>query len=136
MSQGILLDTNVVSKLADKHGPSPALIEWLTDTTEHFYISAINYYEVLAGLHEIRAINTAERFKELLLKLSITILPVSVEIAELAAVERGKGKTEGKQRKMPDLLIGATAKANNLSLATDNVKDFDFWGVSVINPLN
>ena len=134
MSQGILLDTNVVSRLADKYGPPPVLVEWLSEATEPFYLSAINYYEVLAGLHEIRALNTVEKFKQLLVNLSITILPVSDEIAELAAIERGKGKLSGRQHKMPDLLIGATAKANNLSVATENIKDFDFWGFQVINP--
>lgn len=135
MTQGILLDTNIVSRLADKHGPPSSLVDWLSEATEAFYISAINYYEVLAGLHEIRASRTAEEFKHLLTNLSITVLPVTEEIAEHAAKQRGLGKLSGRQHKMPDLLIGATAKTHDLSLATENLKDFDFWGLPLVNPL-
>lgn len=134
-SKGVLLDTTVISQLAAKSGPSEKLLEWFVDVDQRLYISSINYYEVIAGLHEIQAYQTAERFKELLKSLSIEILPVTPDISEQAAIERGKGKLKGHVRKMADLLIGATAKNHDLRLATANVKDFSFWNFDVFDPI-
>ncbi len=134
MSLGILLDTTILSKLTDRQGPPATLIDWLADVQTPFYISAINYYEVLAGLNEIKAVKTAEHFKVLLKNLSISILPVSAEIADLAALKRGEGKILGEQRKMADLLIGATATVHGLNVATANVKDFGCWDFDIVGP--
>ena len=134
MSKGILLDTTVISAFTAKSGPSPKMVEWFSELDQKLYISAINYYEVIAGLHEIQALQTAEKFKELLKTLSIEILPVTQEISEQAALERGRGKVKGQVRKMADLLIGATAHNHGLAVATASVIDFSFWEIEVINP--
>ena len=134
MSKGILLDTTVISQFTAKSGPSPKMVEWFSELDQRLYISAINYYEVIAGLHEIHAFQTAEKFKGFLKTLSIEILPVTLEISEQAAIERGRGKVKRQVRKMADLLIGATAYNHGLALATANVKDFSFWEIEVIDP--
>ena len=132
-NHGILLDTNVISKLTAKSGPPDTFIDFISAAVVPLYISAVVHFEVLAGLHDINAIKTAKLYCEFLKKMSIDILPVTAEIADMAAVERGKGKQIGEHRKMADLLIGATAVRNDLTIATANPKDFKFWPTKILD---
>jgi predicted nucleic acid-binding protein len=56
---------------------------------------------------------------------NLTILPFDSKTSQVAAKLFKELKQKNKLIAMPDLLIGATAFANNLPLATLNVKDFE-----------
>lgn len=68
-----------------------------------------------------------ERY-DALLKGKCDLLPVDYAVAEAYAELRDNLQSRGKQVADMDLLIAATAKANNLIVATLNTKDFDVIG--------
>lgn len=62
------------------------------------------------------------------------LLPVTAPIAERWGLLSGEQQLQGKQVKVADGLIVATALHHNLTIVTRNVKDFEGLGVSVLNP--
>lgn len=62
------------------------------------------------------------------------ILPVTAPIAERWGVLSGECRLIGKQVKVADGLIVATALHHKLAIVTRNVKDFVGLGAVVVNP--
>lgn len=62
------------------------------------------------------------------------ILPVTAPIAERWGVLSGECRSQGKQVKVADGLIVATALQHKLTIVTRNVKDFAGLGATVLNP--
>ena len=67
-------------------------------------------------------------------KSAARILPVTAPIAERWGVLSGECRLKGRQIKLADGLIVATALHHKLTLVTRNVKDFAGLGVTVLNP--
>lgn len=105
----ILLDTNVVITHLDTGKPS---LDW---KGEEYAISTVTVAESLRlpGLSE-REYRTVKEFLRRCL-----VIPVSEKIAEQAAAI---GRT--RHKKLPDLLIAATALDLDAVLMTTNLKDF------------
>lgn len=105
----ILLDTNVVITYLDMGKP---LLDW---KAEEYAVSTVAVAESLRlpGLSE-REYRTVKEFLRRCL-----VIPVSEEIAEQAAFI---GRT--RRKKLPDLLIAATALSIGAKLMTTNVKGF------------
>jgi len=107
----VLLDSNVII-FASK---GKFNIDDLFQTYDYFYISIINYMEVLG--YEF---DNAEEEKLILKTLNtIEIINTNLEIAESVVSYRKKKKI-----KIPDAIILATAKYVNAELLTDNTEDF------------
>ena len=62
------------------------------------------------------------------------ILPVTAPIAERWGVLSGERRIQGKQIKVADGLIVATALHHKLTIVTRNVRDFAGLGVALLNP--
>ena len=62
------------------------------------------------------------------------ILPVTALIAERWGVLSGECRMKGKQIKVADGLIAATALQHRLIIVTRNVKDFGEMDVEIFNP--
>ena len=62
------------------------------------------------------------------------ILPLERSGAEWAAIYRVQAHREGRRLRLSDALIAGIAKANDLTLATRNVRDFEGLDVEVFNP--
>ena len=62
------------------------------------------------------------------------ILPLEREGAEWAALFRVEANRAGRLLRISDALIAGIAKANDLTIATRNVRDFDGLDVGVFNP--
>ena len=62
------------------------------------------------------------------------ILPVTAPIAERWGVLSGERRIQGKQIKVADGLIVATALHHKLTIVTRNVKDFEDLGLTLLNP--
>ena len=62
------------------------------------------------------------------------ILPLERNGAELAAIYRVQAQREGRRLRISDALIAGIAKANDLTIATRNVRDFDALGIPIVNP--
>ena len=62
------------------------------------------------------------------------ILPVGRSEARQAAALRTRAHRSGRVLDLGDALIAGTAIANDLSVATRDVRDFDDLGLDVIDP--
>lgn len=129
----ILVDTNVISETA-RPAPDPAVLTFLLRHPV-VALSAISVLELEAG---VRNAPTPRRprlglwLEALLDSGAVNVIPVDAAIARMA------GKLRADTRKHPvaleDLLIGATALARGMSLATRNTRHFERLGVGLIDP--
>jgi predicted nucleic acid-binding protein len=63
-----------------------------------------------------------------------SILPVTERIAERSGVLAGECQRKGRALMMADGLIVATALEHDLTVVTQNVRDFADLGIGVFNP--
>ena len=113
-----LLDTTViVDALNAKHGRA----EFLSELLEQHNLLAccsINVTEVYAGMRPHEA-KVTEAFLR-----SLKFYEVTWEIARRAGELKNKWAKNGKTIALPDITISAVAIAHDLTLVTDNRKDF------------
>ena len=62
------------------------------------------------------------------------LLPVSEQIAERWGTLTAEQRLRGRQVTMADGLIAATALEHGLTLVTRNVRDFQGFGLTLLNP--
>ena len=136
---GFLLDTNIPSELTRQES-APRVERWLEEANdEELYFSVISLGEILNGITVLPA---SKRRDGLQAWLDGTlrpwfdgrILPVTAPIAERWGLLSGECRLRGRQVKVADGLIAATALHHGLTLVTRNVKDFSGMGVRLLNP--
>jgi hypothetical protein len=136
-----LLDTNIISQVT-KPLPSEALLEWLADLPDDtLFISSLSLAEIWRGILEKPS---GKKRRELEDWFSGPEGPQAlfrgrvVAFDERAAMVWGRLMAEGTSSGRPgsalDMVVAATAEANECVLVTDNEKHFS--GVSVVNPLH
>ncbi len=133
-----LLDTNVISELR-KPAPraSPAVHGWAREQrTGDLWISAITVMEVEIGVARMERRDRRQGEvlrtwleRDLLAAFRGRVLPV-----DLAVVRRAATLHVPDPRPERDVLIAATALANDLIVVTRNVADFVPLGVTVLDP--
>ncbi|MEQ1803213.1 MAG: type II toxin-antitoxin system VapC family toxin [Gammaproteobacteria bacterium] len=131
-----LLDTNVVSELV-RPKPAGAVLRWLEQAPyQALHLSVLTSGELRHGIERLPAGARKERMRSWLERdvpawFGERLLPVDSQVADrwgrLAAESR---------RPLPtvDSLLAATALHHGLRLVTRNVTDFQFAGLTVINP--
>ena len=133
---GYLLDTNVVSETT-RSRPNPSVVDFLDQTSE-LWLALLVVHELEFGLRMMPAGRRRERLRmdvsRFLESYSDRILPVSGTGAVWAARIRANAVISGRPPDLIDVLIAGTAKANGLTIATRNVRDFEGLGVGVVNP--
>jgi tRNA(fMet)-specific endonuclease VapC len=117
-----LIDTDILSYILK--GISPAYqqsCEYLKQN-QRFSISCITYYECSRGYRSIGANKRLEVFEELLNITDVVYLdkPILDKAGEIYGVLKKKGLLPGEL----DILIGATAIVNNLTLVSNNLKHY------------
>ncbi len=136
---GFLLDTNIPSELT-REKPEPQVERWLDQANdEELYFSVISLGEILKGITILPASKRREGLQEWLdatLRpwFEGRILPVTAPIAERWGILSGEYRLQGKQVKVADGLIVATALHHELTIVTRNVKDFTGLGAALLNP--
>jgi toxin FitB len=136
---GFLLDTNIPSELTRLQS-APQVERWLDEANdEELHFSVISLGEILKGITVLPVSKRRDGLQEWLdgtLRpwFEGRILPVTTPISERWGVLTGKCRLQGKQIKVADGLIVATALHHNLTIVTRNVKDFAGLGVPVLNP--
>ena len=134
-----LLDTNVLSEVR-RPQPSPAVMAWLDNTDEdRTFISVISLAELRCGtslmddgrrrdaLAEWLANDLPERF-------SGRILEVDRETAMRWGDLMAESRRRGVALATMDAFLAAGALANKLTLVTRNTKDFEPFGIALMNP--
>lgn len=116
----ICLDTNVLiaHKRARKGDKDNTFLFRLTKQPYQFAVSIITVYELLRGNNLDESSYWQTMFS------NMRVLDFDIACAEQAAVIYQDLKTTGQLIETEDLLIAATALANQLRLATGNVKHF------------
>ncbi len=117
-----MLDTNICI-YAIKHKPEKVLLKLQEIDPEDVCISSITYAELVYGVEKSKAI---ERNR---LALSLFLSNIAIlDFDDMAAVEYGKIRTDlvkkGTSIGPLDLLIASHAKALNLCVITNNMKEF------------
>lgn len=129
-----LLDTNVVSEIR-KPRPHGAVLAWLRDLQEsQIYLSAVTIGELQAGVERTRERdpNKAAQIHSWIdqLEESYQVLAMdSTCFRESARLMHGKPDDL-----LEDLMIAATARIHELTVATRNERDFASVGVQIFNP--
>ena len=123
-----LLDTSILIDYFRKKDKSKTLLVYLSDHFEKFCISSIIEFEVYAG-----ATGEQLSFWENILK-EINVVPFDSKAAHAAVTIQAQLKGKRKTIDKADLFIAATAVANDIPLATLNLKHFELIdGLEVIS---
>jgi predicted nucleic acid-binding protein len=135
----LLLDTNVLSEVT-KPSPDEGVLRWIHGLDEdRTFISIVSITEIRRGvalmdsgrkrdaLGEWLAHDLPQRFEN-------RIVPVEGAVALAWGDLMALAKRSGRGLASMDGLIAATAVAHQLTLATRNTKDFEGFGVDIINP--
>jgi len=117
-SKLICLDTSVLIDYFRKTKKSNSFLYKLTEQYSLFAVSIITQYEIYLGSNEDQD-SFWDQFFE-----SITVLPFDAKANKQAIRIYRELKQKSKLIEIPDLLIGATAKAHSLKLATLNERHF------------
>mgnify|MGYP001104337427 CR=1 FL=1 len=115
-----LLDTNIVSAILRKNERVNARYKATLRRGRRVFMSGITYYEVKRGLLHSNATRKLADFEDLC--DTIAILPV---LSELSILEKASEiyadlKRRGRPIQDADILIAATAIANNLTLVSND----------------
>jgi toxin FitB len=131
-----LLDTNVLSETR-KPRPHPAVLAWIRSVPEgSLYLAAVTLGELQEGVEITRQQDT-DQANEItgwidLISSGFEILPAGELIfREWARLMKGRFNPSWERG-----LIAATARVHRLVVVTRYVKDFDPFGVELLNPFN
>lgn len=134
-----LFDTCVISELVSKQ-PSARVVEWVDSLDpDDVYLSVLTIGEIIKGIEKLpksrRKTELHTWLKEdLLARFQGKIIPVDTDVIVEWGILTAHVESAGKPMPAIDALIAATAKVNQLTLATRNVSDFDAAGMKVLNP--
>ncbi|UCF05423.1 MAG: type II toxin-antitoxin system VapC family toxin [bacterium] len=135
----ILLDTNIVSTIM-RPAPPEAVIDWLNrQETVTLYLSTITLAEIGYGLWilpEGKCRRSLEdRFEKFVAEgFEQRILDFDRRAAHLYGEVMGRRKAMGRPLAVLDGQIASISRANDLAIATRNVRDFEGCEVEIINP--
>ncbi len=114
----LLLDTSVLIDVLHSKRNRPSQLRELVDFGHNLATSVINIAEVYAGLRQGEEAET-EAFLE-------DLVPYVVDsaVARRAGLLKNAFARKGRTFALPDMVVAATALQHNLTLITDNYKDF------------
>jgi tRNA(fMet)-specific endonuclease VapC len=134
-----VLDTNVISELISKR-PDRKIVEWLDHLDPNtIYLNVITIGEIRKGIEKLLPSKRRETVREwletdLLLRFQGRILEITTEVMLVWGGLVGRLEKEGKPISAIDSLIAAIALQGNYCLVTRNEHNFQYTGVTIINP--
>ena len=129
-----LLDTNIVSKLR-RPVPNHSILHWIGRVpAEQLYLPSVTIGEIQAGI-EITREQDAAKARELEAWLNGVIATDHILALDAAAFrEWAKLMHRRSDALMQDAMIAAVATVHRLTVVTRNVRDFEPFGVPIVNP--
>jgi len=141
MSDGYLLDTNVVSEFArPDNQPEQRVKQWLESIDpDSLYASVLTSGETRKGIEKLSPGKRRSHLESWLEKdlhewFENRLLVVDEPIANRWGLLAAQAKRSGTALAVIDGLLSATALEHNLTVVTRNSKDFAHLGVPVLNP--
>ena len=135
----LLLDTNVLSEVT-KPRPAEGVLNWLHNLDEdRTFISIVSIAEISRGVALMESGRKREALDEWLKhdlpqRFDNRTIPVEGSVALAWGDLMAFAKRNGRGLASMDGLIAATAIAHDLTLATRNIKDFEDFGINIIDP--
>lgn len=135
----IVLDTNVISELF-RPTPDTKVVDWVAHLPgKDLFTTAVTRGELLFGLH---CMPEGRRKLELLQKLTLLfeqglaghVLPYDDMAADAHALIAAKRRVQGRPASLPDAMIAGIAHSRGAMLATRNLRDFEGFGLTLIDP--
>ena len=129
-----LLDTNVISELR-RPRPHGAVLAWLRQVSDpEIFVSAATIGEIQAGIEMTRE-QDATKAGEIEAWLDQVAATYNV-LAMDARIFRcwARFMHHRADHLIEDAMIAATAEIHNLTVVTRNVRDFELFGVKILNP--
>ena len=128
-----LIDTNIISEIMKKI-PDKHVYEWFS-SLEEIYFSAVTIEEIFFGLSRKNLVQKLSWFQQFAADKAI-VLEITDKISRWSGEKRGDLSAAGRIITMADSLIAATAHEHGLILATRNIKDFQHFGIALLNPFS
>jgi predicted nucleic acid-binding protein len=135
----LLLDTNALSEVT-KPRPDEGVLKWLHGLDEdRTFISIISIAEIRRGIALMDSGRKRDALGEwvthdLSQRFENRTIPVEGPVALAWGDLMALAKLSGRGLASMDGLIAATAVAHQLTLATRNTKDFEGFGIDIIDP--
>ena len=136
-----LLDTNVLSEM-QRPTPHLKVVGWLDAVDEdRVFISVASIADLRRGIALMdhgrrRDALAAWLANDLPARFAERILPIDHAVAEHWGDLMARSRRSGVALSVMDGFFAATALAKDLTLVTRNVKDFESFGVPLLNPWN
>lgn len=134
--KGLLLDTNVVSELV-RPRPDRNVASFLEKASDP-WLSTITLHELVYGAERaadpLRKARLLAWIAEIEAEFAGRLVSADAEVAESSGRLRALAAAQGRPADPLDAIIGACAQVHGLTLATRNAKDFEAFGIPVINP--
>jgi predicted nucleic acid-binding protein len=124
----ILLDTTILIDSLQTRRTRQVVLAELVRAGHILATSAINVAEIYAGMRAGEEADTAA------LLSGLVCYPITLEIAERAGRLKQDAARRGRTFALDDMLLAATAVEYDLTLWTDNKKDFAVPGVQLFQP--
>ncbi len=135
----LLLDTNVLSEVT-KPRPDGRVLQWLDGLDEdRAFISVVSIAEIRRGVALMDSGRKRDALAEWLARdlpqrFERRVIPIEESVAVAWGDLMGLAKRSGLGLASMDGLIAATAIAHDLTLATRNTKDFEGFGLEILDP--
>lgn len=135
----IVLDTNVLSELM-RSVPAQQVIAWVdAQPASDLVVTSITVAEILYGIARMDDGKRKQTLHSLALAMFAedfagNVLPFDLAAAEHYAELVAQSEAAGRAVEMADAQIAAICRVHGASLATRNVRDFDRFGISIIDP--
>ncbi len=135
---GFLVDTNVLSELT-KPVPAPSVEAFLRQSKDRVFVSVLSIGEIRKGIASLAANNRRAHLEdwldnEIMPWFRDRVLPITLPIAERWGELSAQLKAKGRPRPVVDAILAATAFHHDLIFVTRNVRDFQDFSVTLLNP--
>ena len=130
-----LLDTNVIWEMR-KRRPHPYVVDWLRGVaSDDLYLSALTIGELQAGVEITRKQDPAKA-EEIEVWIDQVVNTWNVLALDARVMRAWARLMVGQQDDLiEDGMIAAVAVVHRLTVVTRNVKDFQRFGVAMLDPL-
>ncbi|GAB2530537.1 type II toxin-antitoxin system VapC family toxin [Paramicrobacterium agarici] len=133
----IIVDTNVWSESL-RPQPDQAVLAWLREQHREAHLAVTTVHELQFGVLNMPEGARKESLERAVSRMLVQLAPRVISYDYAAAIAhaelRHHARETGRAISSEDGQILAIAALNGASIATRNVRDFDGFGVPIVNP--